>query len=125
MSLPTCRAPALLSLVLLLTGCAVVKVHTSGKDDVEVKQGFGVVSLQINPSAGAVVVESRSFGMINGADGFSLGYRAATMAAVARDSCRLLVWVDTPGQLAELKGLLQDRADICVVRTEYLGREMP
>jgi hypothetical protein len=106
-------------LILALAGCAVVNVQTAGKDDVEITRGLGIVSVQVKPGAGAVVVESVSLGLINSADGFSLGYRAASTAAVARDSCRLIVWVSTYGQLKELNELLQDRTDVCVVRTHY------
>jgi hypothetical protein len=93
-----------------------VNVHTASKDDIEVRRGLGIVSLQVAPRAGAVVVDSVGFGAMHGPDGFALGYRAATTAALPRDGCRLLVWVKTEGELAELKGLLQERADICVVR---------
>lgn len=111
---PSARsAPALL--LLLLAGCTVVNVHTAAKDGIEVTRGLGIVSLQVKPGAGAVLVDSVGFGVINGPDGVALGYRAATTVVLAHDSCRLLVWVNTEGELKELKDLLQ-REDICVVR---------
>jgi hypothetical protein len=117
-----CARLSCTGLIAALAGCAVVNVQTAGKDDVEITRGLGIVSVQVKPGAGAVIVESVSLGMINGADGFSLGYQAASTAAVARDSCRLIVWVNAYGQLKELSDLLQDRTDVCVVRTDYSKR---
>jgi hypothetical protein len=70
------------------------------------------------------MVDSVGFGAIHGFDGLSLGYHAASTAAVARDSCRLLVWVRTDEQLKELKELLENRTDVCAVRPEYRTREV-
>jgi uncharacterized protein YceK len=99
-----------------LEGCAVIRIQTAGKDDIEVKHRFGIVSVEIKPGAGATIVESTSFGAINGFEGFVLGYRDATMAAVGREHCQLVLWIKTKDQLKELGELLIDRTDICVVR---------
>ena len=122
---PSARAPALLALALALAGCTVVRVQVSGRDEVEVKQGMGVVSVQVKPGAGAVVVDSTAFGAINGPEGFTLGYYAGTVAAIERGGCHLVVWVSSGEQLGELKELLQDRADVCAVRPQYAKRETP
>jgi hypothetical protein len=116
---------AVLLFALALAGCTVVRVQASGKGEVEVRQGVGIVSIQILPGAGAVVVDSTSFGAINGPEGFTLGYHSATTAAIKRDGCHLVVWIHTGEQLKELKELLQDRTDVCAVRPQYTKREMP
>lgn len=97
-------------------GCAVVRIQTADKDDVEVKRGFGIVSVKIKPGAGATVVESTSIGAINGFEGFALGYHDSTVAAFASDGCQLIVWIKTNEQLKELDELLSDRTGVCVVR---------
>jgi hypothetical protein len=108
-----------LALLAPLAACAIVHVHAPGKDDVQVTRGFGMVSVQAKPGAGAVVVDSVAFGVVDGFDGLSLGYRSVTGAVVARGSCQLVVWVKSDGELKELKELLQDRTDVCAVRPVY------
>jgi len=100
---------------LTLDGCAVVRIQTSGTDAVEVKRGFGIVSVNVKPDADATVVESTSFGAINGLDGFAVGYHDATWAAFKDDSCHVVLWIDTNEQLEELSEFLRTRTDVCVV----------
>jgi len=113
------------SSMLALAGCAVVRIQTAGKDDVEVKRRFGIVSVEIKPGAGATLVESTSLGAINGFEGFTLGYRSATVAALAGERCQLVVWINTGEQLQELDQLLRDRTDVCVVRPEETVKGKP
>lgn len=106
-----------------LLGCTVVRIQTPGADGVEVKQRFGIVSLEIKPGAGATLVESSGFGASNGFQGFSLGYHNATVAALSADKCRLVLWIKTGEELKELNQLLSAHGtDICVVRPDDLGR---
>jgi len=106
-------------------GCAVVHVQTPGKDGVEVKQGFGIVSVEIKPGAGATLVESTTFGASNGFQGFALGYQSATVAAIAGDQCRLVLWIKTDEELKELNQLLRERTDVCVVRPDVMRKGRP
>ena len=110
------RFAAGLALVEALASCAVIHIQTSGKDDVEVKQGVGIVSVNVKPEAGAVLVDSTSFGAINGFDGFSIGFHSATVAALAGDRCQLVLWIKTEDQLNELNQLLRDQTGVCVLR---------
>lgn len=110
---------------LTLAGCAVVRIQTAGKDEVEVKQRFGIVSVEIKPGAGATLVDSTSLGAINGFEGLALGYHRANLAAIAGDKCRLVVWIKSGEQLQELEQLLRDRTDVCVVRPDKTGKEKP
>jgi len=113
------------SSMLALAGCAVVRIQAAGKDDVEVKQRFGIVSVDIKPGAGATLVESTSLGAINGFEGFTLGYHSATVAALAGERCQLVVWIKTGEELKELDQLLRDRTDVCVVRPDEMERGKP
>jgi hypothetical protein len=113
------------SSTLALAGCAVVRIQTTGKDDVEVKQRFGIVSVEIKPGAGATLVESTSLGAINGVQGFALGYHSAQLAALAGERCQLVVWIKTGEELKQLDELLRDRTDVCVVRPDESGRGRP
>lgn len=114
-----------MSATLALGGCAVVRIQTAGKDDVEVKRGFGIVSVAIKPSARATVIESVSLGVIKGLEGFAVGYHSATIAAFAGDSCQLILWIKTNEQLQQLNELLRDRTGVCVVQPDQLTREKP
>jgi hypothetical protein len=114
-----------MSAALGLSGCAVVRIQTADKDDVEVKRGVGLVSVNIKPGAVATVVESTSFGAISGYEGFALGYHDATVAAFASDGCQLILWIKTNEELRELDELLRDRTDVCVVRPEPMTRRKP
>ena len=101
---------------LVLAACAVVRIQAAGKDDVEVKQHFGIVSVEIKPGAGATVVDSTSIGAIKSLEGLALGYHSATVTAFAGGRCQLVVWIKTGEELKELDQLLRDRADVCAVR---------
>ena len=105
--------------------CAVVRVQTASKEDVEVTKGLGFVSVQVKPGAGTVLVDSTSFGAVTGFDGFALGYHRASFAVIAGDRCQLVLWIRTNEQLKELNELLRDRTDVCVVRPEPLTGENP
>jgi hypothetical protein len=98
--------------------CAVIRIQSSSNEDVEVKTRFGIVSVELRPGAGTVLIDSRSFGAINAVDGFSVGYHSASFAAIARDGCHIVLWIRTDEQLKELNGLLRDRTDICVLSPE-------
>ena len=100
--------------VLGAAGCAVVTIHAASRDDVEVDSRFGIVSVQIRPRAGPVIVESTSFGAGNSFDGFSVGYRSASLAALPADDCRIVLWVRNVDDLDHLNALLGAHTDVCV-----------
>jgi hypothetical protein len=99
-------------------GCAMVMVQAPSRDDVEVTTRFGIVSVEIRPGAGAVLVESTTVGAVNSFEGFALGYHNANIAAVAGGRCQMVLWIRTNEQLQELNALLREGTDVCVVRTE-------
>jgi hypothetical protein len=100
--------------VLGAAGCAVVTIHAASRDDVEVASRFGVVSVQLKPGAGPVLVESTSFGVDNSFDGFVVGYRSASLAAMPPESCRIVLWVRGVEDVKQLNSLLGGSTDICV-----------
>jgi hypothetical protein len=95
-------------------GCTVVTIHAASRDDVEVVSRFGVVSVRLEPRAGPVVVESTSFGASNSFDGFSLGYRSASLASWPGDGCRIVLWVRNIGDVKQLHALLGGSTDVCL-----------
>lgn len=97
-------------------GCARVMVQAPSRDDVEVTTRFGIVSVEIKPGMGAVLVESTSLGAVNSFEGLALGYHNASIAAVAEGRCQLILWIRTNEQLQELNALLRERTDVCLVR---------
>lgn len=108
-----------------LVGCAVLHIQTTNKDDVEVKRGVGIVSVAVTPSRGPTVIESKTLGVINGLEGFSVGYHSATVAVFSDQNCQLILWIKTNEQLQQLNELLNDRTDICVVNPNQPTREKP
>lgn len=97
-------------------GCARVMVQVPSRDDVEVTTRFGIVSVEIKPGMGAVLVESTSVGAVNSFEGLAVGYHSASIAAVAEGRCQLILWIRTNEQLQELNALLRERTDVCLVR---------
>jgi hypothetical protein len=94
--------------------CAVVTIHATSRDDVEVAARFGVVSVQLRPGSGPVLVESTSFGASNSFDGFSVGYRSANLAAMPSNSCRIVLWIRSTDDVKQLNALLGGSTDVCV-----------
>ena len=106
-------------------GCTVIRIQSPSIDDVEVKTRFGIASVELRPRAGTVLVDSKTLGAINAADGFSVGYHSASIATIARGECQIILWIRTDEQLKELNGLLRDRTDICVLSPESTKGERP
>lgn len=104
--------PAALS----LCACTVVHIQGPSKDDVVVYREFGIVNVDLKPGARSVVVNSRSFGVINALEGFTVGYHSAAYAALAPDDCRIVLWIRSDEQLKELNQFLSDRSNVCVVQ---------
>jgi hypothetical protein len=102
-------------------GCARVVVQVPTRDDVEITTRFGIVSVEIKPGVGAVLVDSTSLGAVNSLEGFVLGYHNASIASVAGDRCQLVVWIKTNEQLQELRALLRERTDVCVAGPHASG----
>ncbi len=117
------RAIAAGSLLSLQAGCAIVRIEAGSLDEVQVKAAMGVVSVEIKPQVGAVVVDATSFGAIRGAEGLTLGYQAATYAALAQDRCQLVVWVTGSEDLTKWSEVLGDASQVCIVRAARPKRE--
>lgn len=99
---------------LAAAGCAVVTIHAASRSDVEVSTHFGIVSVQLKPAAGPVLVESTSFGASNDVDGFSVGYRSASLATWPAGGCRIVLWVRNRDDVKHLSALLGGSTDVCV-----------
>lgn len=111
-------------LCLLLAGCAVVRIEAPDRRSVEVTHGFGLVSVNLRPGSGAVIVDSTSFGAMKDHEGYSLGYRTATAASVAGDRCQLVIWIKSDEELKYLADFLRQHQDVCHVQSAGLtGRK--
>jgi hypothetical protein len=109
-------APLGAAAVLGAAGCAVVTIHAASRDDVEVESRFGIVSVRLEPQSGPVTVETTSFGASNSFDGFSVGYRSASLAALPAGDCRIVLWLRNVDDMKELKALIGARTDVCAAR---------
>lgn len=117
------RAPLAVLLAAFAAGCTVVRIEDPGSLNVQVSQRFGFVAVDIHPGTGAVIVDSTTLGIVNAADGLAFGFHTSKLAAVAPGDCRLVVWVQSPGEIKELEQLLRTRTDVCVVDTDHSRRE--
>jgi hypothetical protein len=109
---------------LLVMGCTSVTIKAASQDDVELKTYLGLVSIELKPGAGGVIVESTSVGVMNAFDGLVVGYRGLSLAALPPDRCQLVLWIRTDEELKELSSLLREHTDVCVVRpgTDWRGK---
>jgi len=97
----------------MLAGCATVSI-TDHSGNTRVESHFGVVSIELGPTTSAVVAETSSFGYLSGPMGISLGIGHSRIAALPQD-CRLVLWLEQPGQVEELRHLLGERSELCVI----------
>lgn len=96
-----------------LTGCATVSI-TDQSGNTRVESHFGVVSIELGPATSAVVAEASSFGYLGGPLGISLGLGHSRIAALPPD-CRMVLWLEHPGQVEKLRQLLGERKELCVI----------
>ena len=111
----------ILALTQFVGGCTVVRIQTAGTKDVEVKQHFGIVTIEAKPGAETILVDSTTFGVINSFDGFAVGYHDASMAFMSGNRCQMVIWLKTGEQLAELDKILRDHTGVCVVDFKQKG----
>lgn len=106
-------------IVAILTGCATVSI-TDPSGTTRVERHFGLISIELGPTTTAVVAEAKSFGYLGGPMGISLGVGQSRIAALPKD-CRLVLWLEHPDQVENLKQLFGDRKDLCVINPK--GKE--
>jgi len=106
---------ACFGLSMLLGACTTVRIQVAGRDDVEVRQMFGIASVEVKGDRGAVY-ESAGFGISRGIAGLSIGYQAASVALLPPERCQFVVWISSDGQVRELENLLRGHDGICVFR---------
>ena len=107
--------------VAMLTGCATVSI-TDQSGTTRVERHFGLISIELDPTTTAVVAEANSFGYLGGPMGISLGVGQSRIAALPKD-CRLVLWLEHPDQVENLKQQLGDRKDLCVINPKEKERE--
>jgi hypothetical protein len=94
----------------------VVEVH-SGDGQVRIERHLGFVSLELPPDAPSRVVRLTGVGLVSLGFDTTVGYADATLVTLGYD-CRLLVWIDNPGQLDHLRSLVGTTDDICIAESE-------
>lgn len=106
-------------LLLLSTGCTTVMIQ---KDDgaTSVERHFGWTSIRMSPTTQAMVAKVKSVGVLNSPMGLSVGAARMNIAALPMD-CRLVVWLEQPQQVEELRAQLSDVKDVCIVNPD--GKE--
>lgn len=102
-----------------------VNIQVASRDEVEVTRGVGMINVQLSPKTRAVVAESTTLGVINSFDGFAAGYHAATVAAMGEGHCGMVLWIRTNEDIAQLKGLLKERSNVCIARSTTSNKDMP
>ncbi|MCX7176350.1 MAG: hypothetical protein NT159_20990 [Proteobacteria bacterium] len=80
----------------------------------KVSRHFGFVGIELSPQTDAVVAEVTSLGYHGGPLGLSLGVNHTAIAATARN-CRLIVWLRSGKDAAQLDQLLGKTPGLCIV----------
>lgn len=106
-------------LVAILTGCATITI-TDQSGTTRVERHFGLISIELGPTTTAVVAEAKSLGYLGGPMGISLGAGQSRIAALPQD-CHLVLWLERPDHVENLKQLFGDRKDLCVINRK--GKE--
>ncbi len=104
-----------------LAGCSSVYIQ-KGDGSVEITRHFGIVSIELSPSTAAQLVEGRGIGLIRTSDGIVIGYHATSVLAMP-ETCRLVVWANSPDQIEALARLVPDFNSICVARKTGVQEE--
>lgn len=103
----------LLTLIAGLGACAVIRIE--GDDGtVRVERQLGFVSVNFAPEQRAALADVTALGIIRTWDGLTVGYYAGQVVALPPDDCRIVVWVEDPAQVAQLRDMLKGRVDVCV-----------
>lgn len=101
----------------LFPGCTVVRIHAQSTDDAKVHWHAGIVSIELAPGVRSVVAESVSVGAVKTPAALAVGYHNSTIAALG-EACAVVLWIHSDAQLVELRKLLAERNEVCVVNTK-------
>lgn len=104
-----------------LVGCAEVTVQ-SGNGQVRVERHFGILSIDLNPGTDAQLLKSTGFGLMQHGRGVTFGYQDMELAILGAD-CRLVLWIENRAQLVDVRELLGNRSDLCLVPQQHAKGE--
>ena len=110
----------MLATAALCNACTWAEIR-SGDGQVHIERHFGVVSLELPPDSRSRVVHLTGVGLISTGFEATLGYADLTLVALGND-CRLVVWFDNEEQIDDLRALLGEISDVCVVNEHTLGK---
>lgn len=111
---PCLRRTSPLLAAALLAACTTVSI--TGNGETRIERQFGVVNLTLSPTTQAMVAEITSLGVQTGPMGVTAGFGRLRLAALPQD-CRLMVWIETAAEIAEVRRMLGDSKDVCFVNS--------
>lgn len=104
----------------LLSGCTILRIE-AGPDGVLVEREFGALYVSVTDPGRAHAASLISLGIANTPMGFSFGYSRQNWVHMPDDACRLVLWVDDPALLAQVKQLTAEISQVCVVSNSVEG----
>lgn len=106
------RALAVAALACSAPACARVTVEQPDGGQLT-RTHFGVLAIDAGAADGPGLLEIEAFGLSRIHDEVVLGYHAAQLARLPKGDCRIVVWIEAPGQARAVRDLLDDREDVC------------
>lgn len=97
-----------------LQGCTILRIESSS-DRITVSREFGALYVSVADAGRAHTATLTSLGITNTPMGFSLGYSRQTWVQMPDDACRLVLWVDDPELLPQVKHLMAQIPQACVI----------
>lgn len=109
-----------IAIAALLSGCTTLRIEAN-PGEVVVSRQFGVLYLSISDAGRAHAASLTSLGIANTPMGFSVGYSSQQWLHMPDDSCRLVLWVDDPALLRQVRQIANEIPQACVVANTVMG----
>lgn len=107
---------------LAVSGCTVIRIEGPA-GEVEVRRELGLAVIEIRPASSPLVLEATSLGAARGIEGWAIGFRSATLAALPADRCQTVIWAHQgEAQLAQWRELLKDSTQACVLPHAFTSK---
>lgn len=95
-----------------VAGCSIIEIE--GDEGVEIRHGFGVVSIKILPGGDGHIISSRGVGIIRVPGNLILGYHDLQLAEVTKD-CVLIIWAEDVAAADAWLPYLDTQPGMCVL----------
>lgn len=102
-----------------LIGCTTISVVDQG-GKVSVSRSFGAVKIELDPGEKTTLAEITGIGYLSGPLGTTFGFSKSSFAAFG-ENCKLILWVNDTKQVQQLKNMLINPNNLCIVAPTTKG----